>query len=197
MLWKKGRHQGVHIGREIPLPKRHDQRLEEQMFPRLIAVRVFALVLGILTALPALATDADIAGRASVIDGDTIEIDGTRIRFDGIDAPESRQICLDTAGTKYRCGQQSALALDDFLAASRPTICTPKGKSWDRIVATCRRADGEDVSAWMVRNGHAVDWPKYSKGRYAAEQREAQASGAGMWAGQFEQPCIVRKARCD
>lgn len=139
----------------------------------------------------------DIVGRATVIDGDTIEIGGTRIRFDGIDAPESRQTCQDAGGITYRCGQQSALALDDFLAASRPTACTPKGKSWGRIVAFCRRADGEDVSAWMVRNGHAVDWPKYSKGRYAGEQREAEASGAGMWVGRFERPCIVRKVRCD
>lgn len=67
----------------------------------------------------------DIVGRASVIDGDTIEIGGTRIRFDGIDAPESRQTCRDAAGAKYRCGQQSALALDKFRAVSRPTICTP------------------------------------------------------------------------
>ncbi|WP_439626636.1 thermonuclease family protein [Shinella sp.] len=139
----------------------------------------------------------DIVGRATVIDGDTIEIGGTRVRFDGIDAPETRQTCLDANGAKYRCGQQSALALDDFLAASRPTTCTPKGKSWDRIVASCRRADGEDVNAWMVRNGHALDWPKYSRGRYAAEQTAAEASSAGIWAGQFERPCIVRKARCD
>lgn len=152
---------------------------------------------GVLLVASCAAHADDIVGRATVIDGDTIEIGGTRIRFDGIDAPESRQTCLDAAGARYRCGQQSALALDDFLAASRPTSCTPRGKSWDRIVASCRRADGEDVSAWMVRNGHAVDWPKYSKGRYAGEQREAEASGVGIWAGKFERPCVIRKARCE
>jgi len=30
---------------------------------------------------------------ASVIDGDTIEVHGQRIRIHGIDAPESRQLC--------------------------------------------------------------------------------------------------------
>ena len=46
-----------------------------------------------------------IQGTASVIDGDTIEIHGERIRLDAIDAPESSQLCLDTAGKRYRCGQ--------------------------------------------------------------------------------------------
>ncbi|TIX83588.1 MAG: thermonuclease family protein, partial [Mesorhizobium sp.] len=45
-----------------------------------------------------------IAGHASVVDGDTIEIHGERIRFNGVDAPESSQLCLDVKGKKYRCG---------------------------------------------------------------------------------------------
>lgn len=176
------------------MPERHNQRLEEQVHPRLM-IRGIAIAIGLAVAGPA--CGADIVGRASVIDGDTIEIGGTRIRFDGIDAPESRQTCRDADGKKYRCGQRSADALDEFLAVSRPTSCTPKGKSYDRVVASCWRADGEDVSAWMVRHGYAVDWPRYSKGRYAAEQTEAKAARVGIWAGTFERPCVVRAARCD
>ena len=140
---------------------------------------------------------AEIAGRASVVDGDTIEIAGHRIRFDGIDAPESRQVCRAASGEAYRCGRVSADALDKFLAQSRPTFCIPKGKSYDRVVAVCRRADGADVNSWMVRNGHAVDWIKYSKGRYADEQREAKANQRGVWSGEFQMPCVVRGSRCD
>ena len=52
-----------------------------------------------------------IQGTASVIDGDTIEIRGERIRLDAIDAPESSQLCGDAASKRYRCGQKSALRL--------------------------------------------------------------------------------------
>jgi endonuclease YncB( thermonuclease family) len=137
-----------------------------------------------------------ILGRASVIDGDTIEIDSLRIRFDGIDAPESWQRCQDAAGRDYRCGAVAANELDAFLAASRPTACRQVSRDrFRRVVAVCRRADGEDVGSWLVRNGHALDWPKYSKGRYAAEQRAAETSKSGMWVGSFVTPWEARANR--
>jgi len=156
------------------------------------------LALALLLVLPApFSAATDIVGRASVIDGDTIDIHGTRIRFDGIDAPESRQQCADSAGQPYRCGRVSADALDAFLAESRPVSCTRTGRDRNRIVAICTRADGADVNRWLVANGHAIDWPKYSKGRYAEEQRQAQADKLGIWSGTFIPPCVVRGARCD
>ncbi|WP_246252604.1 thermonuclease family protein [Allomesorhizobium camelthorni] len=137
-----------------------------------------------------------IIGRASVIDGDTIEIAGEKIRFNGIDAPESWQTCIDRAGAEYRCGKITADALDAYLAQSRPTRCEFADRDrYGRFVGDCYRADGEGVNAWLVRNGLAHDWPLYSRGAYAGEQAEAEADRRGMWQGDFETPWEARKAR--
>ncbi|RWN61461.1 MAG: thermonuclease family protein [Mesorhizobium sp.] len=132
---------------------------------------------------------APIAGVASVIDGDTIEIRGQRIRFSGIDAPEAAQQCDDAKGFHYQCGAKSAAALDAFLAASRPVRCT--FVTWDRygrFVADCSRADGASVAGWMVEHGQALDWPRYSQGGHAGQQAKAEAAKIGLWAGEFEAP---------
>ncbi|RWC54782.1 MAG: thermonuclease family protein [Mesorhizobium sp.] len=139
-----------------------------------------------------------IAGVASVIDGDTIEVHGQRIRFNGIDAPESKQYCDDAKGFEYPCGRRSAEALDAFLAASRPVQCT--FVTWDRyhrFVGDCRRADGVSVAAWMVEHGQALDWPLYSLGSYAPQQAKAQAAKIGLWVGNFEPPWDWRSSHTD
>lgn len=140
------------------------------------------------------AADPDVVGRASVIDGDTIEIHGERSRFNGIDAPESRQLCKKADGSDYRCGQMAANALSDFLAASSPTRCEFVNRDrYRRFVGNCFRADGMSVSAWMARNGYAFDWPRYSKGAFAADQEAAKRDGAGLWSGSFVLPWEWRK----
>lgn len=132
-------------------------------------------------------------GRASVVDGDTIEIAGERIRFDGIDAPESNQTCRNEIGTIYRCGAASAEFLDQLLATSRPVQC--EFVEWDqygRFVGDCYLADGRNVNSTLVREGHAVDWPRHSDGRYSAEQTAARRDGKGMWRGEFTMPWDFR-----
>ncbi|WP_292505790.1 thermonuclease family protein [Mesorhizobium sp.] len=130
-----------------------------------------------------------IAGIASVIDGDTIEVHGQRIRVNGIDAPESGQQCDDAKGFRYQCGAKAAAALDAFLAASRPVHC--KFVSWDRYgryVGNCARSDGTSVAAWLVENGYALDWPKYSGGAYADQEALAKTAARGIWSGSFQVP---------
>src|SRR6476620_11929911 len=79
----------------------------------------------------------DLIGRASIIDGDTIEIHGTRIRLWGIDAPENAQLCRGDDSLQYRCGAKAANALDAFIA-SLPVSCVPVNLDrYGRTVATC------------------------------------------------------------
>jgi endonuclease YncB( thermonuclease family) len=131
-----------------------------------------------------------------VIDGDTIEIHGERIRLDGIDAPESWQTCEDADGLAYPCGRLAADALEVFLAASRPTRCEiVSNDRYGRQVGICFRDDGAEVNAWLVSQGHALDWPRYSKGRYSPQQADAEAARRGMWRGDFVEPWTARKLR--
>lgn len=157
--------------------------------------RLAALTAIILFATTALADQA-VIGRASVVDGDTIDIRGERIRFNGIDAPESWQRCTDGQVRAYRCGSAAAKALDAFLAQSRPTRCEfIERDRYGRFVGDCFRQDGENVSKWLVTNGHALDWPRYSKGAYASTQKAAQRRRLGMWQGSFVLPCVARAER--
>lgn len=127
-----------------------------------------------------------IIGVASVIDGDTIEIHGERIRLDAIDAPESRQLCRHADGAPWRCGQKSALALSDFMG--RSTIrCEARGRDrYQRIIAVCFKSE-VNLNAWMVEQGWAVAFRKYGID-YIGQEDEARLARRGVWAGSFEMP---------
>ncbi|MCK1350582.1 thermonuclease family protein [Bradyrhizobium sp. CW7] len=147
-----------------------------------------ALILAILSGV---AWADDFAGQASVIDGDTLEIHGARIRLWGIDAPESSQLCRGEDSLQYRCGAQAANDLEGFIAR-RSVNCVPVSLDpYDRTVATCSVAN-RDLAEWLVRNGLALDWPQYSKGRYREAQRAAEHTGQGLWKGRYVEPWLYR-----
>ena len=92
----------------------------------------------------------DLAGQASVIDGDTLEIHGTRMRLWGIDAPESSHLCRGEDSLQYRCGAKAANDLDAFIA-KRPVGCIPISLDrYGRTVASCS-VGGVDLGEWLVR----------------------------------------------
>ena len=135
---------------------------------------------------------ADLTGRASVIDGDTIEIHGQRIRLFGIDAPEGGQLCDDAQGKAYRCGQAAALALADKIG-SATVQCEPRDTDrYKRAVAICRAGELE-LNRWLVSEGLAIEYQKYSGGRYRDAEDDAKAAKRGLWAGTFEWPWEWRR----
>ena len=153
---------------------------------------VFALLL-MFSAIGPASTQQDIAGVASVIDGDTIEIHGQRIRLFGIDAPEGSQLCVRPNGERWRCGQQSSFALADRIG--RATVrCEPRDiDRYRRIVAACFKGT-EDLNRWMVANGWAVAYRRYSVD-YVTDEDAARRKRINMWSGDFEMPWDWRAQR--
>ncbi|MFM2391909.1 MAG: hypothetical protein RLZZ437_3464 [Pseudomonadota bacterium] len=111
---------------------------------------------------PPLVRQITITGPCWVIDGDTIDIQGTRIRLAGIDAPE-----MD-----HPYGKSAKWALVNLCKGQKITAVFEYGSSYDRAVATCYLPDGRDLSAEMVLAGMAIDWRKFSGGKYRALEPE-------------------------
>jgi hypothetical protein len=102
--------------------------------------------------LPLPVSAQTITGVASVTDGDSLEIRGTRIRLHAIDAPESRQLCTRPSGQQWRCGQQAALALSDRIGRRSVSCVTRDIDRYGRTIAVCSQ-DGFDLNRWMVSEG--------------------------------------------
>jgi len=146
----------------------------------------FILALFII-ATPAL---ADIIGTARIIDGDTIDIEGQRIRLHGIDAPETFQTCI-ADDVSWPCGRHSTAALVEFIDAS-PVRCEGEDADrYGRTIAVCY-VRGVDIEAWMVANGWAMAYRKYSLD-YVDEETAAQDAQAGLWSGEFVPPWAWRR----
>ena len=118
---------------------------------------------------------SEIVGVASVTDGDTIEIHGTRIRLSGFDSPESGSMCGNV-----NVYQRASLALSNFIG-SRSVHCAPDGtETHGRTVAACT-VSGADLGEHMVLEGWARDWPRFSHGAYADEEASARTAHRGIW----------------
>jgi len=132
-----------------------------------------------------------ISGRASVIDGDTLDIRGERIRLSGIDAPESGQNCADADGKLWKCGSAAANALDRFIS-SAPVACKVVDiDRYGRAVSTCS-VGSKDMQEWMARNGYALAYRQYSTA-YVPAENAAKAAKTGIWVGEFVNPADWRK----
>ena len=128
----------------------------------------------------------DLAGVPRIVDGDTLVINNTKVRLEGIDAPETDQLCLDAEGKKWDCGISARNLLDKRIGG-RSVNCADKGQDrYGRTLAICY-VGAVDVNAWMVREGLALAYIQYSNA-YIREEAESRAARRGMWAGAFIAP---------
>lgn len=124
-------------------------------------------------------------------DGDSFQVNGQRIRLFGIDAPEFDQTC-QRAGSDWQCGQAAAEALSK-LVVGKDVRCVAAGTDqYDRILARCT-VGTLDVNRFMVANGFAVAFRRYSNDYVSAEET-AKANRRGIWASTFTMPSDVRSA---
>ena len=147
---------------------------------RTVAAGIFFAIV-----VPSGSAHPDVSGRASAVDGDTIEVGGSRIRLHCIDAPESGQLCR-AGGTSWRCGRQASRALADRVGG-RQVHCEERDRDrYGRIVALCR-VDGQDLGAWLVSQGWALAYRRYSSA-YVSGEESARATRRGLWRGEFVPP---------
>jgi len=141
---------------------------------------------------PLATTAADLSGVPRVIDGDTLEIQDQRVRLHGIDTPEARQTCTRD-GVEWLCGQEASKALREYLQDKPPIYCEQIDTDrYRRIVAKCFTQSGEDIGEWMVRNGWALAYRRYSTD-YIEAETNAKNAGRGIWAGEFAEPWNWRR----
>ena len=132
------------------------------------------------------------SGQTRVIDGDTIDVGKTRVRLYGIDAPESGQSCI-AGGVRWACGHRATRALAGRLR-SWQVVCEERDQDrYGRIVAVCRQ-DGRDINAWLVAEGWALAYRRYSRA-YVDEEQRAREARKGMWRGAFVAPWDWRRGK--
>ena len=131
-------------------------------------------------------------GPVRVIDGDTLDVGGTRVRLHGIDAPEQGQRCINADGVRWDCGAWVTERLRARIGGRRARCETVETDRYGRTVATCAVA-GEDIGRRLVADGLALAYRKYSMA-YDLDEKRAVIAGRGLHAHRFKRPAEHRRA---
>ncbi len=126
-----------------------------------------------------------------VVDGDTIKFNDKKIRLHGIDTPEIKQICKNKKGENYKCGIKVKLTLIKLISQNKIKCCIHGKDRYKRLIGTCFIKD-LNINEWLVKNGWALAYRKYSK-EYIAEEEWAKNNLKGLWQGEFLEPWKWRK----
>ena len=140
-----------------------------------------------------------ISGFAKVVDGDTIKINSKKIRLYGIDAPEKKQKCKKTYLTisfmsftkDYMCGEVSTEKLIKKINNQKLNCNILDVDRYKRLIGECFKKN-INLNSWMVSNGFAVAYRKYSK-KYVSDEINAKNNKLGIWQGKFEMPWDYRR----
>jgi endonuclease YncB( thermonuclease family) len=132
-----------------------------------------------------------VTGRYKVIDGDSLEYKGSRIRLKGIDAPELSQTCENDSGRSFDCGRDARSALQSIIGRAEIDCSSSTKDRYGRKLAYCTKGE-IDINAEMVRQGWAIAYERHITS-YTLVQLEAERTKRGLWAGTFEAPEDYRK----
>jgi|TARA_B110000285_G_C14991039_1_gene546349 endonuclease YncB( thermonuclease family) len=134
---------------------------------------------------------SEIYGIPVITDGDTIKISNNKVRLHGIDAPEKKQKCTKNK-KKYNCGTVATEALIKKIGKNTVKCLIQKKKDrYNRFIGVCF-VEKEDLNKWMVRNGYAIAYRRYSKD-YILDEEFAKINKFGLWSGTFLKPEKWRK----
>ena len=156
-----------------------------------LVISVFTiLLLGILT-FTVYAEEDLIVGHAKVIDGDTIDINGQRIRLAYIDAPETKQQCFKQK-VGYSCGMFSKDTLSKLAEIGEFKCVKLKLDIYKRILGECFLFD-ININKFMVRSGNAILYRNTKI--YQESQIAAENESVGIWGYDFQEPWLWRKTK--
>jgi endonuclease YncB( thermonuclease family) len=145
-----------------------------------------------------LAIRASCAADLLIKDGDTLALNGTTYGLDGVDAPELDQVCLDENGAVWACGTAARDRLSDHISG-REVRCDDKGADSayrERRIGICTvEGDSSTINQWLVREGLALNFDPYARGRYQRDQGDAREKRRGLWNGCFAAPWDFRHWR--
>ena len=144
----------------------------------------------------------EIIGIPKIVDGDTVYINNYKIRLEGIDAPEMKQKCKKeklkissiigyTFYEDYYCGKHSKESLAAKVKGSKIKCISFTKDRYKRYLAKCFKGK-INLNQWMVRNGYAVAYRRYSK-EYILDEDFAKENKLGLWQGKFLNPEKWRK----
>ncbi len=160
-----------------------------------LRLSLFSIILFSSIINSAISFEKIIIGKANVTDGDTIKINDQKIRLFGIDAPEKKQFCKEVYLSflifnfkrDYKCGEKSTNALKKKIQGKNIRCLVQNNKDrYRRNIGICYLKK-QDINSWLVKNGYAIAYRRYSK-KYINDEQHAADNKLGIWQGTFMKP---------